>query len=54
MTVSGAALELRPRRDLAMIAVQGPKARERVWQALPETRAASEALRTFQGVQLGS
>jgi len=48
-----AALELRPRRDLAMIAVQGPNARERVWQALPETRAATEALRSFQGVRLG-
>ena len=48
-----AALELRPRRDLAMIAVQGPNARERVWQALPETRAAGEALRAFHGVQLG-
>ena len=48
----GAAIELRPRRDLAMIAVQGPNARERVWQALPQTRAASAALRSFQGVQL--
>ena len=48
-----AALELRPRRDLAMIAVQGPNARERVWQALPGTRAASETLRSFQGLQLG-
>jgi aminomethyltransferase len=49
----GAAPELLPRRDLAMIAAQGPRARERVWQALPKTRAASEALRSFQGVQLG-
>ncbi len=48
-----AALELRPRRDLAMIAVQGPNARARVWQALPGTRAASETLRSFQGVQQG-
>jgi len=48
-----AAAELRPRRDLAMIAVQGPNARERVWQALPETRAASAALRSFQGAQQG-
>ena len=48
-----AAIELRPRRDLAMIAVQGPNARERVWQVLPEARAASEALRSFQGAQLG-
>ena len=48
-----AALELRPRRDLAMIAVQGPNARERVWQTLPETRAATEAMRSFHGAQLG-
>ena len=48
-----AAIELRPRRDLAMIAVQGPKARERVWQVLPETRAATESMRSFQGVQQG-
>ena len=50
---SESAVEILPRRDLAMIAVQGPKARERVWQALPETRAASVALRPFHGVQLG-
>ncbi len=47
-----AAPEIRPRHDLAMIAVQGPRARERVWQALPETRAASETLPVFHGVQL--
>ena len=48
-----AALELRPRRDLALIAVQGPNARERVWQALPGTRAATEAMQPFRGVQQG-
>ncbi len=41
----GVALE--PRRDLAMIAVQGPSARERVWSVLPGTRAASESLKPF-------
>ena len=49
----GAAPELLPRRDLAMIAVQGPRARERVWQALPRTREASEDLQSFHGAQLG-
>ena len=44
--------EIRPRRDLALIAVQGPQARERVWQVLPEARAASAALMSFHGVQL--
>jgi aminomethyltransferase len=41
-----------PRRDLAMIAVQGPKARERFWRAFPETRGASEALKPFQSVDV--
>src|SRR5512141_3208695 len=48
-----AAPEIRPRRDLALIAVQGPQARERVWQVMPEARAASAALMSFHGVQLG-
>lgn len=42
-----------PRRDLAMIAVQGPNARSRVWQALPETRAATESLKPFFAVTVG-
>ena len=42
-----------PRRDLAMIAVQGPKAKERFWQALPETRAASEGMKPFFSVIVG-
>ena len=50
---SGAAIELRPRRDFAMIAVQGPNARERVWQVLPEACTATAAMRPFHGVQLG-
>ncbi len=48
-----AAVEIVPRRDLAMIALQGPRARERVWQALPETRAASAALRPFHSAAIG-
>ena len=46
-------LSLEPRRDLAMIAVQGPRARERVWQALPGSRAASEGLKPFSAVEFG-
>lgn len=41
------------RRDLAMIAVQGPNAAARLWQALPETRAASEALKPFHSADTG-
>ena len=47
------ALVLAPRRDLAMIAVQGPHARERVWEALPGSRAASEPLRPFMAALSG-
>ncbi|TRZ56960.1 MAG: glycine cleavage system aminomethyltransferase GcvT [Rhodocyclaceae bacterium] len=39
---------LAPRRDLAMIAIQGPNARNRFWQAYPNRRAASESLIPFQ------
>jgi aminomethyltransferase len=41
------AVALTPRRDLAMIAVQGPHARAKCWAALPETRAATEPLAPF-------
>jgi glycine cleavage system T protein (aminomethyltransferase) len=44
---------LRPRRDLAMIAAQGPNARAKVWAALPGTRAASESLATFTATTAG-
>jgi aminomethyltransferase len=48
---SGAALNIIERRSgsgaLALIAVQGPNARAKVWQVLPETRAASEPLKPF-------
>jgi len=43
-------LSLKPREDLEMIAVQGPNARAKVWQALPGSEAASAALKPFMGV----
>lgn len=46
-------ITLRPRRDLAMIAVQGPQARAKTLQALPELRAAAEPLGAFFGAQAG-
>jgi aminomethyltransferase len=46
-------IKLTPRRDLAMIAVQGPQARERVWAVLPEVRSATESLKPFNAVQHG-
>jgi len=42
-----------PRRDVAMIAVQGPTAKAKVWQVLPDTRTASETLKPFFGVTVG-
>ncbi|MCC6194763.1 MAG: glycine cleavage system aminomethyltransferase GcvT [Burkholderiales bacterium] len=46
-------LKVTPRDDFAMIAVQGPTARQKVWQALPGTEAASRALRPFTAAQAG-
>jgi len=45
-------LAVRARRDLAMIAVQGPRARELYWAAQPEARAATEGLGVFQAAEL--
>jgi aminomethyltransferase len=53
----GARLKLTPRHDLAMIAVQGPHARERVWAVLqhltPDARAATEPLKPFMAAEVG-
>jgi aminomethyltransferase len=53
----GGELKLTPRRDLAMIAVQGPRARERVWAALQhlstEAKAATESLKPFMAAEVG-
>ena len=46
-----APLDIQPRRDLAMIAVQGPNARAKVWQVLPGSRAASEGLKPFSAAE---
>ena len=41
------------RRDLAMIAVQGPNARAKTWAALPGSEAASAGLKPFQAAWFG-
>ena len=46
-------LTLTPRDDLAMIAVQGPHARAKVWQALPGSEAATVRMSPFFGTQAG-
>ncbi|MDT3735359.1 MAG: glycine cleavage system aminomethyltransferase GcvT [Denitratisoma sp.] len=40
-------VSVKPRRDLAMIAVQGPNARTKAWAALPGSEAASSGLKPF-------
>ena len=46
-------LEVTPRRDLAMVAVQGPNARAKVWQVIPGSQAATEELKLFQSTVVG-
>jgi aminomethyltransferase len=46
------AVELRPRREWAMIAIQGPAARARLWQARETMRAATVGLNAFQGAEV--
>jgi aminomethyltransferase len=47
------ALLLTPRPDLAMIAVQGPNARTKVWQAFPGSEIVTAALKPFSAAFLG-
>jgi len=49
----GAKVAIAPRRDRAMIAVQGPEARARFWNAFPQLRSASEPLAPFNGAIAG-
>ena len=46
-------LVITPRRDLAIIAVQGPQARAKVYAALPATQAAGEQLVYFSAAHVG-
>jgi aminomethyltransferase len=55
---TGSGLTITQRRDrseqnsdpIALVAVQGPNARAKVWQVLPQTQAASEAMKPFNVV----
>jgi aminomethyltransferase len=47
------AVTVAPRRDLAMIAIQGPNAREKFWQVRPAAKAATEGLGAFFAADLG-
>ncbi len=46
-------LKITSRNDLAMVAVQGPNARAKVWQVLPQTQAATEGLQPFWAADCG-
>ena len=50
---AAAGVSVKPRRDLAMIAVQGPNARAKVWRALPGSEAPSAALKPFTAAWFG-
>lgn len=49
---SAGAARLEPRRDLAMLAIQGPHAREKTWMAAPALRPASAALAYFEAAEV--
>jgi aminomethyltransferase len=51
-TEEGFGLTITPRRDLGIVAVQGPQAREKVWAAAPAVRTASEALKPFNAATI--
>ncbi|MDH5287043.1 MAG: glycine cleavage system aminomethyltransferase GcvT [Betaproteobacteria bacterium] len=50
---SAPGIAFRERGDLAMIAVQGPNARAKVWQALPDTQAPTASLKPFTAAAVG-
>ncbi len=45
------AVHIGPRRDLAMLAVQGPNARKKAWLAFPSIRDSTQPLESFVGVE---
>jgi aminomethyltransferase len=49
----GLALDIHARRDLAMVAVQGPLSPERLWEAMSELRVAGQALKPFSAALVG-
>ncbi|MBL0283021.1 MAG: glycine cleavage system aminomethyltransferase GcvT [Zoogloea sp.] len=53
LAATGNRATLTVRRDLAMIAVQGPNARAKTWAAIPGSEAASSSLKPFQAAACG-
>jgi aminomethyltransferase len=50
---AGAGVEVQPRRDLAMLALQGPQARARLWQVRPDVESDARSLGRFTAQQIG-
>jgi aminomethyltransferase len=50
---SAHAVTLTPRADLAIVAIQGPRARETFWTAFPQHKPATEALEPFNAAMAG-
>ena len=50
---AGAQVRITPRRDLAILAIQGPKAREIFWTAFPSFHAATKDLKPFSAALEG-
>ncbi|MDG0027754.1 glycine cleavage system aminomethyltransferase GcvT [Trinickia sp. Y13] len=48
----GFGVTITPRRDFAIVAVQGPNARAKVWQVLPSARGATEPLKPFNAARV--
>jgi aminomethyltransferase len=48
-----APVSIKPRRDLALIAIQGPNARALFWEAFPEARSTTESLAPFSAAMAG-
>ena len=48
------ALEITSRADLAMIAIQGPNAASKLWQAMPGLQELAENLKPFNAVEMGT
>jgi aminomethyltransferase len=51
--LAGHKVGIKPREDLAMVAVQGPNAREKFWRAFEETKPATEGLAPFHAARMG-
>jgi aminomethyltransferase len=48
-----AQVTIKPRADLAIVAVQGPRAREVVWTVFPQVKSATETLAAFNAAIVG-